>query len=53
MKFSHMFIIILSSLFIGCGEKIENPDLIQRPIVKKGDRAILARPPEKITELIK
>lgn len=32
---------------------IKNPDLIQRPIVEKGDRAILARPPEKITELIK
>jgi arsenate reductase (glutaredoxin) len=28
-----------------------NPDLIQRPIVEKGDKAILARPPEKINEL--
>lgn len=30
---------------------IENPDLIQRPIVEKGNKAILARPPEKIKEL--
>lgn len=28
-----------------------NPDLVQRPIVEKGNKAILARPPEKITEL--
>src|SRR4051794_12727418 len=25
---------------------VENPDLIQRPIVVRGDRAIVARPPE-------
>jgi arsenate reductase (glutaredoxin) len=30
---------------------IENPDLIQRPIVEKGNKAILARPPERIKEL--
>jgi arsenate reductase len=30
---------------------IENPDLVQRPIVEKGDKAVLARPPEKIYEL--
>ena len=30
---------------------IDNPDLIQRPIVEKGKRAILARPPERIKEL--
>jgi arsenate reductase len=30
---------------------IKNPDLIQRPIVEKGNRAILARPPERISEL--
>jgi len=30
---------------------IANPDLIQRPIVEKGNKAILARPPEKIKEL--
>ncbi len=27
------------------------PDLIQRPIVEKGERAVLARPVEKINEL--
>jgi arsenate reductase len=32
---------------------IENPDLVQRPIVEKGNKAILARPPEKINELFK
>lgn len=31
---------------------INNPDLIQRPIVEKGKKAILARPPEKIKEII-
>jgi arsenate reductase len=30
---------------------IENPDLVQRPIIEKGKKAILARPPEKIKEL--
>lgn len=30
---------------------IDNPDLVQRPIVEKGSKAILARPPEKINEL--
>lgn len=28
-----------------------NPDLVQRPMIEKGNKAILARPPEKITEL--
>lgn len=28
-----------------------NTDLVQRPIIEKGNKAILARPPEKITEL--
>ena len=31
---------------------IENPDLIQRPIVEKGNKAILARPLERITEIM-
>jgi arsenate reductase (glutaredoxin) len=30
---------------------IKNPDLIERPIVEMGNKAILARPPEKISEL--
>lgn len=30
---------------------VNNPDLVQRPIVVKGQKAILARPPEKIKEL--
>jgi len=30
---------------------IENPELIQRPIVEIGDRAILARPAERVKEL--
>ncbi len=31
---------------------IDNPDLIQRPIVERGSKAILARPPERIKEII-
>ena len=30
---------------------IRNPDLVQRPIVEKGNKVILARPPERIREL--
>jgi len=30
---------------------VNNPDLVQRPIVEAGDKAVLARPPEKIYEL--
>lgn len=32
---------------------VENPALLQRPIVEIGDKAILARPAEKALELIK
>ena len=31
---------------------IKYPDLMQRPIVAKGKKVILARPPEKIQELL-
>jgi arsenate reductase len=31
---------------------VRHPDLIQRPIVEKGSRAILARPPERLKELL-
>jgi arsenate reductase (glutaredoxin) len=31
---------------------VENPDLIQRPIVERGGRAILARPAERLKEIL-
>jgi arsenate reductase (glutaredoxin) len=31
---------------------VRNPDLIQRPIVEKGGRAILARPAERLKEIL-
>lgn len=30
---------------------IKNPDLVQRPIVEMGEKAVLARPPERLKEL--
>ena len=31
---------------------VKHPQLLQRPIVERGDRAILARPPERVTEIL-
>ncbi len=31
---------------------IEHPDLLQRPIVERGDRAVLGRPTENLKELL-
>jgi arsenate reductase len=31
---------------------LEHPDLIQRPIVERGDRAILGRPVENVKQLL-
>jgi arsenate reductase len=31
---------------------LEHPELMQRPIVIRGNRAIIARPPEKLTALL-
>ena len=30
----------------------EHPELLQRPIVERGDRAVLARPPERVLEIL-
>ena len=32
--------------------RAEHPDLVQRPIVERGERAVLARPPERVLELL-
>src|SRR6186997_3392495 len=31
---------------------VEHPDLIQRPIVEKGAKAVLARPPERLKDIL-
>ena len=31
---------------------VEHPQLLQRPIVERGDRAVLARPPERVLEIL-
>jgi len=31
---------------------VEHPDLIQRPIVERGDRAVLGRPVDKVRDLL-
>lgn len=31
---------------------VENPDLIQRPIIEKGERAVLGRPPGNVREIL-
>ncbi|NJD19032.1 MAG: arsenate reductase (glutaredoxin) [Gemmatimonadetes bacterium] len=31
---------------------VAHPDLLQRPIVERGERAVLARPPERVREIL-
>jgi arsenate reductase (glutaredoxin) len=31
---------------------VERPELLQRPIVERGESAVLARPPEKVLEIL-
>jgi arsenate reductase len=53
--------VIFRQLGLGKGEftddelialMIEHPDLIQRPIVERGDRAVLGRPTENVKALL-
>jgi arsenate reductase len=30
----------------------EHPQLLERPVVERGDRAVLARPPERVLEIL-
>jgi len=32
---------------------VEHPDLMQRPIIERGERAVLGRPTENVEELLK
>ncbi len=34
------------------GLMIDHPDLLQRPLVEKGEKVIMARPPETIQEIL-
>lgn len=34
------------------GAMVDHPELLQRPVVVSGDRAVLARPPERVLELL-
>lgn len=34
------------------GLMIEHPDLLQRPLVEKGEKVIMARPPETIQDIL-
>lgn len=31
---------------------VEHPQLVERPIVQSGDRAVLARPPERVLDIL-
>lgn len=31
---------------------VEHPQLLERPVVERGDRAVLARPPERVLEVL-